>query len=160
MLTKANTGKHIDWANIPLPDLAFGNAMDCDFTLRIYKIMRKELKEKHLHHLYDKLVKKSMVILTDTELNGMRVDMEQLEVLDIEMSGKIVSWKNEVQRLSPIENLNPNSPKELTNVLFSDSGFSLMPLKFSSRTGNPSTDKKDLQRMLYEVNQAIHNSVS
>ena len=26
------------WANMPIDDLAFGNAMDCDFTLRGRKI--------------------------------------------------------------------------------------------------------------------------
>ena len=50
MLTVTDSAGH-DWGNMPLSDMAFGNAMDCDFTFRLHSIVRNQMKEKMLHHV-------------------------------------------------------------------------------------------------------------
>ena len=51
MLTVNNPGNH-DWANMPLDDLAHGNAMDCDFTLRAFNILKEDMKAIGVNHVY------------------------------------------------------------------------------------------------------------
>jgi hypothetical protein len=38
MLTVTDGGTH-DWENMPLDEMALGNAMDADFTLRAHSLM-------------------------------------------------------------------------------------------------------------------------
>ena len=66
MLTVTNGGKH-DWANMPLDEMAIGCAMDCDFTLRFWRILRKEMSKKQLHHVYDNLLKAIALELAGVE---------------------------------------------------------------------------------------------
>ena len=56
MLTVTNGGE-TDWANIPLDDLAFGNAMDCDFTLRSYNILKSNGRTIKRDYLSDASIK-------------------------------------------------------------------------------------------------------
>jgi len=155
MLTVAN-GKEQNWAEMPLEDLAFGNAMDCDFTLRLYHDLREVINEKNLHHIYDKLIKKSMVILTETEFHGMNVDTEYLDVLDDGFTRKKEEVLEELYEASPFKKkFNPRSSLEIIGILFSEEGYNLLPVKFNSKSQKPCVDKKDLSIILYEVKQAI-----
>ena len=75
MLTVTNAETH-DWGNMPLSDMAFGNAMDCDFTLRSWEILSKDVKRLNLDHVYYKLLKDIAVILGSVENRGISIDKE------------------------------------------------------------------------------------
>lgn len=155
MLTVAD-GKTTVWAEIPLNELAFGNAMDCDFTLRLYRILRLKVKELKLHHIYDKLIKDAMEVLVETELNGMALDVGYLNELDEKLVSCVEETKAELMAASPFgEEFNPKSSDDIIEILFSDEGFGLMPIKFNERSKKPCVDAKDLASMLYEIRQAL-----
>lgn len=159
MLTVNKNKKKSDdfWATMPLDDLAFGNAMDCDFTLRAYHVLKQEMREKDVHHVYVNLLKDIQVILGMVENLGIQVDFDYLEVLDQELRKELETLEAQLQDLLPKGHapVNPNSTAEMASVLFTSDGFDLQPTSFSEKTKMPqiseehltsvkeSTDKKD-----------------
>ena len=81
MLTVTDGGTH-DWANMPLDEMALGNAMDADFTLRAHSIMSTEMKKKGVNHVYSKLLKEILVVASDIEHRGILVDNECVSRFD------------------------------------------------------------------------------
>ena len=147
MLTVTNGGSH-DWANMPLDETAAGNAMDCDFTFRLYSIVREQMKEKGLHHVYDKLIKKAAYNLSEVEDIGVRVDREYLAELDVICQEELQSLVEVIKELSPVDDLNPNSTKQLAELLFSTSGFDLTPVEFSAKTKTPSITESHMSTLI------------
>ena len=99
MLTVAKQAKKDPdfWANMPLDDLAFGNAMDCDFTLRAYHVLKQQMKEKEVHRVYDNLLKDILVILSMVENFGIKVDTDYLKVLDDTLITELEDLKAKIQ---------------------------------------------------------------
>ena len=81
MLTVTD-GAAYDWGNMPLSDMAFGNAMDCDFTLRAWNILRVEAKSLKLLPVYESLLKDITLILGEVENTGITIDEDFLEELE------------------------------------------------------------------------------
>ena len=137
------------WANMPLDDLAFGNAMDCDFTLRAYHTLQKEMKEKRVDKVYDNLLKDILVILGMVENYGIRVDKDYLVELDLILKKEIEELKERLDELSPVdEAINPNSTVEMGSLLFTSEGFDLTPTEFSEKTKMPQISDSHLTSVL------------
>jgi DNA polymerase I-like protein with 3'-5' exonuclease and polymerase domains len=155
MLTVTNGGKH-DWANMPLDEMAIGCAMDCDFTLRFWRILRKEMHKKHLHHVYDNLLKEIALELAGVENFGITVDTDYLAVLEVKLTKEIGILEKELQELSPIDDININSNVDLQNILFTgDEGLNLYPVTFTKKTKKPSVTDADLQLILEEIEATL-----
>ena len=136
------------WANMPLDDLAFGNAMDCDFTLRAYHVLRQEMKEKYVNFVYDNLLKDILVILGMVENQGIKVDEDYLKVLDQQLQDELQTLLSKLQDLSPTESINPNSTAEMASVLFTSEGYDLKPVMFSEKTQMPQISEEHLTEVL------------
>ena len=141
------------WANMPLDDLAFGNAMDCDFTLRAYHVLRKEMEEKQVNFVYDNLLKDILVILGMVENHGIRVDANYLKVLDQQLQDEIASLDDRLQELidpnkERDDRINPNSSVEMASLLFTSDGFNLTPTSFSEKTQMPQISEDHLSDVL------------
>ena len=147
MLTVTDGGKH-DWANMPLDELAFGNAMDCDFTLRSYHILREEMKKTKVTAVYDNLLKDILVILGLVENRGLRVDDEYLKVLDKSLKDEVEELEKKIASLSPVKDLNPRSTQQVASVLFTTEGFDLTPFEFSAKTKVPKISEPHLTKVL------------
>ena len=148
MLTVTNT-ENFDWGNMPLSDMAFGNAMDCDFTLRAWNILKKDINKLHLNHVYDNLLKSIVITLAKVEYTGIKVDKEYLSVLEELLSENLESLTEEINTLSPLdEDINPNSTAHLGTVLFTDEGFGLTATEFSAKTKKPSITESHLTDLL------------
>jgi len=151
MLTVTNAETH-DWGNMPLSDMAFGNAMDCDFTLRSWEILSKDIKRLSLSHVYYNLLKDIAVILGDVENRGITIDKDYLVVLEKELSKQLGSLREKLESISPVSGINPNSTAHLGKVLFSDEGFDITPLEFSAKTKKPSITEEHLQAVKRKSN--------
>lgn len=141
------------WANMPLDDLAFGNAMDCDFTLRAYHVLRKEMEEKQVNFVYDNLLKDILVILGMVENFGISVDTEYLKVLDQKLQEEIAGLDDRLQELvdpnkERDDRINPNSTIEMASILFTSEGFDLTPTMFSDKTQMPQISEEHLTDVL------------
>jgi len=146
MLTVTDGGTH-DWENMPLDDIAFGNAMDCDFTLRSFKKMRREMESKQVDLVYDNLLKSILVTASTIENKGILVDTEYLDEIDEILKDEIEDIKTRLATLSPVSDLNPNSNLELAGILFTSAGFDLQPVSFSEKTKTPQISEQHLLKV-------------
>jgi len=148
MLTVTNGAEH-DWANMPLNEMAIGNAADCDLTLRCWKQMRKEMKPLNVAPIYDKLLKDVTLALGEVENRGMKVDTEYLKELDETLGVKLEEAVVELNTLSKFDDdLNPNSTKEIADLLFTKEGFGLTPTMVSEKTKAPSITEEHMQLVM------------
>jgi len=136
------------WANMPLDELALGNAMDCDFTLRAYHVLQEEMKNKQVNFVYENLLKDILVILGMIENFGIKVDTEYLKSLDSILLKEIEERLDKLQELSPIGDINPNSTIEMGSLLFTSSGFDLTPTEFSQKTHMPQITEAHLTSVM------------
>jgi len=154
MLTVTN-GEKYDWGSMPLKEMAIGNAMDCDFTLRIWKILKKDMKLRGVNHVYDSLLKDVVVMLARMEFKGIQVDKDYLKVLDDRLSVELSRLNGELCDLSPVDDVNINSNNDLQDILFSEEGFGVYPVSFTKKTKKPSVTDTDLNLILDEVDRGL-----
>lgn len=157
MLTVNKNNAHKDpdfWANMPLDDLAFGNAMDCDFTLRAYHVLQESMKKKQVNFVYENLLKDILVILSDVENFGIKVDAEYLKLLDGILLKELEELLEKLQTLCPTGEINPNSTAEMGSLLFTSSGFDLTPTEFSEKTKMPQITEAHLTSVIEDTDNA------
>jgi DNA polymerase-1 len=148
MLTVTEGQTH-DWANMPLKEMAFGNAMDCDFTLRSWNILKKDMSSLGLVPVYQNLLKKITEILGEVEYTGINVDVDYLSLLEEKLEAELETLKDKLIKLSPLGgDFNPNSTPQVGKVLFSASGFGLVATKLSAKTNAPSITEEHLTELL------------
>ena len=146
MLTVTNGGAH-DWANMPLDEMALGNAMDADFTLRAHSNMITEMNKKGVTHVYEKLLKKILVVASDVEHRGILVDNDCVSRFDELLSKEIGELETKLSELSVIDDVNPRSNSDMGLLLFSKEGFGLRAVEFSKKTKAPSITEAHLQKV-------------
>ena len=146
MLTVTDGGTH-DWANMPLDEMALGNAMDADFTLRAHSQMVKEMKKKGVNHVYSKLLKDILVVASDIEHRGILVDNDCVSRFDELLSNEIEELEKKLSELSVIDEVNPRSNADMGLLLFTKEGFGLRAVEFSKKTKAPSISEAHLQKV-------------
>jgi len=146
MLTVTDGGTH-DWANMPLDEMALGNAMDADFTLRAHSIMSTEMQKKGVNHVYSKLLKEILVVASDIEHRGILVDNDCVSRFDELLEQEIVDMETKLSELSVIDGVNPRSNADMGLLLFTKEGFGLRAVEFSKKTKAPSISEAHLQKV-------------
>ncbi|MCL2792878.1 MAG: DNA polymerase I [Spirochaetaceae bacterium] len=104
---------------IPLDTAVQYAGEDADITYRLYEVFSKQLKEKELESLFFDIEMPIVVILSDMELEGVRVRKEVLEAYGKELGKKISKLEKEIYELCGKE-FNISSTKQLQEVLFVD----------------------------------------
>jgi DNA polymerase-1 len=140
-------GGTFDWANMPLDDMALGNAMDADFTLRAYNAMRSDMTKKNVHHVYEKLLKKILVVASDIEHRGILVDTQCVKDFDVLLAKEIGELETKLSELSVIADVNPKSNADMGLLLFTKEGFGLRAVEFSKKTKAPSITEAHLKKV-------------
>ena len=72
-------GKKVDWANMPLPMMARGNALDAYFTLKIFKKLSRKIDELRMTNTYYKLIAPSINMFVGMEVDGMLISKEKVD---------------------------------------------------------------------------------
>ena len=104
---------------IPLDTAVQYSGEDADITYRLYTVFSKQLKEKELESLFFDLEMPIVVILSDMELEGVRIRKEVLESYGKELGKRIAELEIQIYELCGKE-FNINSTKQLQEVLFVD----------------------------------------
>ncbi|MCL2294203.1 MAG: DNA polymerase I [Spirochaetes bacterium] len=104
---------------IPLETAVEYSGEDADITYRLYTIFSKQLKEKEMESLFYDLEMPVVVILSDMELEGVRIRREILESYGKELGKKIAELEKEIYKLCGKE-FNISSTKQLQEVLFTE----------------------------------------
>ena len=146
MLTVTDGGT-FDWANMPLDDMALGNAMDADFTLRAYNAMTSDMKGKGVNHVYDKLLRDILVVASNIEHKGILVDGDCVKKFDVLLTKEVGELYTKLSELSVIDEVNPNSNADMGLLLFTKEGFGLRALEFSKKTKAASITEAHLKKV-------------
>ncbi len=117
-------------------------AEDADLTLMICNELEPQLKEAGLDKLHDELEVPLTRVLGIMEATGVRIDREMLGELSVEFDRELQELQNQIDELAG-EPTNPNSPKQLREVLFDKLD---LPVKKRTKTG-PSTAASVLEEL-------------
>lgn len=115
---------------------------DADAALQIAHLIRDKLHEQDLWSLYQDVERPLISVLAEMEFHGVRVDEQELH-RQSEQVGLRVEELLEELRGSTQREFNPDSPKQLREVLFVDLG---LPVSKRTKTG-PSTDQSVLEKL-------------
>ena len=90
---------------------------DSDVTLRLKKILEKEISAKDLDGLLYDVEIPLIEVLAIMEINGVEIDKDYLSDLSKEMEGKLARLTKHIYKIAG-EEFNINSPKQLSKILF------------------------------------------
>lgn len=156
MLTVTDPNKII-WGDIPLLDMARGNCLDTDLTLKIYKKLMEEIDEKPLY-VYNTLIRKTLPILAKAEFEGLDVDLVLLEETGKELDVKIKEVNDQCQEIyhETFEgDILLSSDKQVYEYFFlTEEGLCLLPTAYTD-TNAPSVAKDPLVVILDQIDEEL-----
>lgn len=113
---------------VPLIDACPYAAEDVDITFRLWNIFEPRLTG-NLRKLYDEVEMPLVRVLASMRIAGIKVDPVVLQQQRIVISKRIEELQIEIEEVAPYP-FNPDSPKQLSEVLFNDSpGLGIQPIK-------------------------------
>ncbi len=125
-------------------ELAQYAAADADYTMQLYSILDKRIKEEKLEEVYEKLDMPLIDVLIEIERNGVLLDVKKMKGLGASLKERIDTMEKEIYTLGKGE-FNIKSPKQLAEVLFTRLGLSTENIK-KTKTGY-STAASELEKL-------------
>jgi DNA polymerase-1 len=142
-------GKGKNQMSFELVDTASASDYSCedaDFTFQLYHYLGKKLdKEPKLKHLFETIEMPLVEVLTTMELNGVKVDIQILRQLSIEINNLLEQVTEKIHKLAG-STFNIDSPKQLSEILFDKLGLKSVR---EGKTGH-STDADVLEELAGE----------
>ena len=92
---------------------------DADVTFRLYDILKERLDKEGLNKIYELFEKPLINILSDMEINGIKVDKNYLEELSNKFENKIKKIEKEIYSLAKKE-FNIGSTKQLGEIIYNE----------------------------------------
>ncbi|MFP3938587.1 MAG: DNA polymerase I [Phycisphaerae bacterium] len=127
---------------VPLETVSDYAAEDADVTLRLSKVLRKQLSDEGLSDLMDDMEMPLLPVLTEMEMTGILVDPAALKRMETDLSARAEKLRDRIVSLAGRQ-FNPDSPKQLAEVLFEDLK---LPVLKRTKTG-ASTDSSVLEQL-------------
>jgi len=119
----------ITFDHVPIIDACPYAAEDVDITFQLWNVFEPQLELKNLRSLYDEIEMPLVRVLAAMRIAGVKVDRDELEQQRIHIAVRIEELQKEISDASPYP-FNPDSPKQLSEVLFNDSpSLGLKPIK-------------------------------
>lgn len=125
-------------------------AEDADVSIRLREAMIPQLRSMNLEGLMDDLEMPLVEVLAELEWNGIVVDPDELDRQAERLNERVAALREQIEDASPTP-FNPDSPKQLSAVLFNKTdhaetpGLGLKPLR-KTKTGY-STDAEVLEKL-------------
>ena len=138
-----------DMALVPDKVLYEYGAKDADATYRILKPQLERLKEASLLSYYENFIIPLSKNLLKSSLIGIKIDRKKKNKTDQYLTKVIESYREEMEEEYAYEGFNPNSPNQVSELLFDD--FKL-PVVKETTAGGRSTDEEVLE-ILFEKTQ-------
>ncbi len=138
-------GKEMDTASVPVETMASYAAEDADISLQLSLLLRGQLEEAGLLPLMESVEFPLIPVLAELEMEGMRVDPQQLAASSEELAKQIETIKQRLDAEIGRE-INLNSPKQLGELLFGELKLVDKPKK--TRTGQYVTDEETLRKLV------------
>lgn len=118
------------------------SAEDADVTLQLYELFRGKLEEFEMADLAADVEMPLVEVLATMEANGIRVDPDELDRQKAGLEVRIEELRGLILDAARVD-FNPDSPKQLGDVLFNQLGF---PVQRKTKTGF-STDAEVLEKL-------------
>ena len=118
-------------------------AEDADITLQLKHALWTEVEAQGLKELYEKIEEPMIEVLADMEMQGVRIDPEQLHDYAVELNNELQELESEIRREADEPALNVNSARQLGEVLFAKMRITDKPKM--TKTRQFSTDEEYLQ---------------
>lgn len=142
-------GKGATYLDVSETDLHDYAARDTAATVWLYSELRRRLSEDQ-EPLYE-MLKEASTMFRVLDRRGIYLDLEwgkEIKQDLLQEAGTVraaLIQTIEEQTGRDHKDLNPRSPPQLSKILFDELGY--IPLKFSPKTGNPSTDRDTLEHL-------------
>ena len=135
--------KRIPFAQVSIEEATTYAGEDADVTLRLWEILRPQLRTAHVLGLYEEIERPLIPILTRMEQNGIMIDASLLQKLSTTFTEKMSEKEKEIYHVSG-EEFNLASPKQLGEILFDQMK---LPGGKRMKSGTWGTDVKVLQEL-------------
>ena len=135
--------KEISFSEVSIDEATKYSCEDADFTLRLWNKFRKFLAENKLMSVYYNIEKPLVNVISDMEIEGIKVDNDKLKNLSKEFKDDIIKLQKQIYLLSG-EEFNINSTKQLAVVLFENLS---LPHKKKNKSGGFSTNSEVLETL-------------
>ncbi len=121
--TLLGTGKSaITFDMVPIDEAVKYAAEDADITLRLWQLFKPQLHQEHVTRVYEGLERPLIPVLADMEMNGIKVDRDQLSRMSNNFAQQMAGLEAEIYELAEQE-FNVGSPKQLGEILFDKMGL-------------------------------------
>ena len=138
------TGRaRIPFNRVPLPRATEYAAEDADVTLRLWHVLRPQLRTSRSLALYEQLERPLVRVLAGMERAGISVDKAELERMSRDFSARMAVMETEIHALAG-RSFNLGSAKQLGEVLFDEMA---LPGGKRMKTGAWGTDSFVLQAL-------------
>ena len=136
--------KQITMAEVEVQKVSDYACEDADAAWRLTEKLEAELVTEGLKSVYDDIEIPLIDTLAELEFNGIRLDVDYLKTLSVEMETQLSAVEKEIHAVAGKE-FNIASPKQLREVLFDE--MKLPTQKKTGTTGEASTDQETLEKL-------------
>jgi len=141
------TGKNkITFPDVGLKKATEYAAEDADVTFRLYELLKQRLDQEKLNRVYEVFEKPLVKILSQIEMNGIKVDNEYLKKLSKKFDDKIKKIEKGIYSIANKE-FNIGSPKQLGEIIYNE--LKIAKLK-KTRKGSLATSAAILEDLAYK----------
>ncbi|MEM1107150.1 MAG: DNA polymerase I [Planctomycetota bacterium] len=127
---------------VPLDLCTAYSAEDADVTLQLYELYKPKLEQFEMAGLAADVEMPLVEVLASMEANGIRVEPVELDRQKAGLEVRIEELRAQILEAARVD-FNPDSPKQLGEVLFNQLGF---PVQRKTKTGY-STDAEVLEKL-------------
>jgi len=121
--------------------------LDVEYTKELFVFLNSKMSEQQ-KYLYKTLLLPAYRAYKDIETTGIHFNTEACEHLKREYEEKATELRIKLDRRAAslgVSSINWNSPKQLSNFFFNT--LQKMPIKYSPKTNEPSTDAETLKKL-------------
>ncbi|GBQ70948.1 DNA polymerase I [Ameyamaea chiangmaiensis NBRC 103196] len=118
-------------------------AEDADVTLRLWQVLRPQLRPNRALALYEEMERPLIGVLADMERAGIAVDAQELRRMSADFAVRMEAIEGDLHRLAG-RSFNVGSPKQLGEILFDEMG---LPGGKRMKSGAWGTDSSVLQEL-------------
>ena len=117
---------------------------DADVTLKLYHILKEELKKYNVEDLFYQIEMPLVPVLVHMESNGVLIDTESLKQTSVQFTKRMEEIEREIYELAG-QSFNISSPKQVGDILFEKLHLLEKPKK--TKTGQYVTNEEILQSL-------------
>ncbi|WP_372708116.1 DNA polymerase I [Brevundimonas sp.] len=152
--TVAGTGKaQKSFKHVELKPATRYAAEDADVTLRLWRILKPRLAEKHLVTVYETLERGMPAVLADMERAGVRVDPDRLKRLSSEFGLRMAELEAQAHQIAG-RPFNIASPRQIGDILFGELN---LPGGKKTASGQWGTDASVLEDLAQVSGEGAHD---